>query len=131
MVRGRGDEADTRGRVPGPGHPRVDLRTGELATLAQERPWLVVVVFNDGGYGVLRNMQDAKESARRAVDLRNPDFALLCRSMGLHHESVADTDSFDRALAEAVERMAPAVIEIDVAALRPQPEPMVPPVNVP
>jgi len=37
VVRGRGDEADTRGRVPGPGHPRVDLRTGELATLARLR----------------------------------------------------------------------------------------------
>lgn len=34
------------------------VHLGELLTLAQERPRLTLLVFNDGGYGVLRNMQD-------------------------------------------------------------------------
>ena len=48
---------------------------GELLTLAQERPWLVLLVFNDGGYGVLRNMQDGYGDRRSGVDLVTPDFA--------------------------------------------------------
>ena len=36
----------------------LSVHLGELVTLAQEQPWLTLVVFNDNGYGVLRNMQD-------------------------------------------------------------------------
>lgn len=109
----------------------LQVHLGELCTLAEQRPHVIVALFNDGGYGVLRNLQDAKDSPRRAVDLATPDHALLARSLGLDHELVTDTDGFDRALAEAVQRRSPTLIEIDVASLLPRPEPMVPPVNVP
>ena len=45
------------------------VHLGELLTLAQEKPRLMLLVFNDGGYGVLRNMQDAP---RRAPLRRRP-----------------------------------------------------------
>src|SRR5207244_4628902 len=57
------------------------VHLGELLTLAQEAPWLVLLVFNDGGYGVLRNMQ-AKSGATYAVDLHTPDFAALAQAPG-------------------------------------------------
>ena len=31
---------------------------GELATAAQEKARVRIVLFNDGGYGILRNLQD-------------------------------------------------------------------------
>lgn len=107
------------------------VHLGELCSLADERPHVILALFNDLGYGVLRNMQDAKDSTRRAVDLSTPDFSLLCRSLKLPHVRVGDPQAFDAALAQAIDRDGPSVIEINVAALRPQPAPFVPPVTVP
>src|SRR5699024_4964973 len=59
------------------------VHLGELATLAQERPWVLVLLYNDSGYGVLRNTQDAYTQHRAGVDLATPDFSLLSSSMGL------------------------------------------------
>ena len=104
---------------------------GELATLAAERPDVVLTVFNDGGYGVLRHMQEAKDQPHRGVDLLTPDLGGLARAFGLPHERVGDAAGFDAALERALGRGGPALIEVDVPALEPQPARFVPPVDVP
>ena len=109
----------------------VAVHLGELGTLAQEAPHVVLTIFNDGGYGILRNMQDAKDGPRRAVDLRAPDFGKLAEAYGLPFARVGDVAAFDAALAAAVDREGPSVIEVDVTALHPQPDPIVPAVQVP
>lgn len=107
------------------------VHLGELATLAQERPWLVLVLFNDGGYGVLRNMQDRHSDRRSGVDLYTPDFGALSRSLDLPYLLVRDAADFADALAKALAQHGPAVVEVDVTALRPAPAPFVPPVHIP
>lgn len=107
------------------------VHLGEIATLAQQRPWLVLLVFNDGGYGVLRSMQDSTGSRRSGVDLYTPDFAALARSVGLEHRMVTSVDAFDEALEKALATHGPAVVEVDVTAVGPMAVPFVPPVHVP
>ncbi|MEV8634107.1 thiamine pyrophosphate-binding protein [Streptosporangium sp. NPDC051023] len=107
------------------------VHLGELATLAQERPWLVLVVFNDGGYGVLRNMQDAHLGRRSGVDLHTPDFGTLAASMGLPHGLVTDPADFEAVFASAVARREPYLLEVDVTAIGPAPSPFIPPVEIP
>ena len=107
------------------------VHQGELAVLAKEAPHVVLVVFNDGGYGVLRNIQKARGAKKRGVDLLTPDFALLAESVGLPHRRVDSAEAFDKALRKALKRGGPSMIEIDVAALRPKPAKMVPPIEVP
>lgn len=107
------------------------VHLGELCTLAQERPWLALVVFNDGGYGVLRNMQDHHRGQRAGVDLFTPDFARLAQSLDLPHTLVSKPGQFADALAKAVAQHGPSVIEVDVTALPATPRPFVPPVPVP
>lgn len=107
------------------------VHLGELATLAQERPWLVLVLFNDGGYGVLRNMQDRHSERRSGVDLYTPDFGQLSRSLDLPYLLVRRAEDFADSLAKALSQHGPAVIEVDVTALEPTPAPFVPPVHVP
>ncbi|GAA3108092.1 thiamine pyrophosphate-binding protein [Streptosporangium carneum] len=107
------------------------VHLGELATLAQERPWLVLVVFNDGGYGVLRNMQDAHLERRSGVDLHTPDFGTLAASMGLPHALVTDPADFEAVFAAAVVRREPYLLEVDVTAIGPAPAPFIPPVEIP
>lgn len=107
------------------------VHLGELTTLAQEAPWLVLVVFNDGGYGVLRNMQESLGSPRSGVDLLTPDYATLCRSMGLPHLRIADPGGVAATLEQAVAHGGPVVVEVDLAAYPPMPRPFTPPVHVP
>lgn len=104
---------------------------GELAVLATEQPHVVLVVFNDRGYGVLRNLQKARGAKKRAVDLLTPDLALLAESFGLRHTRVDSAERFDKALKKAVKRSGPTVIEVDVPKLRPKPRPMIPAISTP
>lgn len=104
---------------------------GELLTLAQERPWLVLLVFDDGGYGVLRNMQEAQGKPRAGVDLTTPDFALLSEALGLPHRRISGAADARPVLAEAVALRGPVVVEVDLAAYGEMPAPFTPPVTVP
>ncbi|MFW0787393.1 thiamine pyrophosphate-binding protein [Gordonia sp. CPCC 206044] len=107
------------------------VHLGELSSLAGTGAPVVVLVFNDGGYGVLRNMQEANGFDRAGVDLHTPRFDLLATSMGMPYALIRDASTFEKELAEAVALRGPALIEIDVTSLEPAPGPFTPPVHVP
>lgn len=107
------------------------VHLGELATLAGEAPWCTLVIFNDGGYGVLRNLQEVHSDGPHGVDLFTPDFGGLASSLALPYALARDAAEFRSALQKAVDLRAPMVIEVDVTALQPAPKPFVPPVHVP
>jgi len=104
---------------------------GEILTMAQERPWLVLLVCNDGGYGVLRNMQQANGTRTYAVDLVTPDFALLAQSIGVPYRVVRAAADAHTVLAEAVALRAPIIVEVDLAAYGPMNAAFTPPVSIP
>lgn len=106
------------------------VHLGELGTVAGEQPWLVMIVFNDGGYGVLRNLQDRHFGRRAGVDLATPDFASLAAAYDLEHRRIESADQCAEVLDQAVARHAPVVVEVDCDAFGPMPEPFVPPVPV-
>lgn len=107
------------------------VHLGELLTLAQEQPRLTLIVFNDGGYGVLRNMQDAHRDRRAGVDLATPDFALLARACGLPYQRIAAAEHAEPVITEAVTADGPTLVEVDLAALGPMKNPFTPPVKIP
>lgn len=104
---------------------------GELLTLAQENPWLVLLVFNDGGYGVLRNMQVAQGKPESAVDLLTPDFEQLSHSLQLKYLRIGHRDEVRDVLAEAVDARAAVLVEVDLASYGEMNSPFTPPVTVP
>jgi acetolactate synthase-1/2/3 large subunit len=94
------------------------LCLGELATLVQERADVLLIVMNDGGYGVIRNIQDAQFGGRHYLaDLCTPDFQLVARALGLAAERVGDAESFASALARLGAASGPALLEVDMAAV--------------
>ena len=96
------------------------LSVGELAAAAQYALPLVMCVFNDRGYGVLRQLQDILHDGRRTqVDLATPDFAALAASMGIPSAHVDSPDGFGPALEAALARTGPTVLDIDMAGLGP------------
>lgn len=107
------------------------VHLGELLTLAQERPRLTLLVFNDGGYGVLRNMQDRYAERRSGVDLVTPDFAALARACHLPYLRIAAVEEAEPVIARAVSGDGPVLVEVDLTALGPMKNPFTPPVRIP
>jgi acetolactate synthase I/II/III large subunit len=107
------------------------VHLGDILTLTHERPWLVLLVFNDEGYGVLRNMQDAHGGQRAGVDLATPDFATLAEAVHLPYRRISCADEAESVLRDAVTMRSPVVVEVDLAAYGDMPQPFTPPVHVP
>ncbi|MSQ72542.1 MAG: thiamine pyrophosphate-binding protein [Betaproteobacteria bacterium] len=98
----------------------LQVNIGELATAVQENADMIIVLMNDRGYGVIRNIQDAQYGGRRCyVDLHTPDFALLAKSIALPHFRVRDLDALPAALAAALAARGPVMVEIDMIAIGP------------
>ena len=96
------------------------LTIGELASAVQARVPLVVVVLNDGGYGILRYIQDGAMGGRRmGVDLATPDFAALARSMGMAGERVEDAGQFEELFPKAVASGEPWLLDVDIRKMAP------------
>jgi len=96
------------------------VHIGELSTAVQHKLPLVICVFTDGGYGVLRNIQNRTFQGRTiGVDLSTPDFVTVARGMGLLAEGVASLEEFNTAFTRAMEADGPVLIDIDTSSLEP------------
>jgi acetolactate synthase-1/2/3 large subunit len=72
-----------------------------------------VVIFNDGAYGNVRNMQrDLHGNRLIASDLANPDFVRLAESFGIDGYRVTDPEALRRVLDQALAKNEPALIEV-------------------
>lgn len=91
----------------------IALNIGEMATLAQEQLNLCVIVMNDGGYGVMRGIQDKYFAGRQYYNqLSTPDFKALANAYGIRSFKVHDQTEL-QALLETVKAInTPVVIEI-------------------
>ncbi|MHB9090419.1 MAG: thiamine pyrophosphate-binding protein [Chloroflexota bacterium] len=96
------------------------LFTGqELATAARYGINVVVLVFNDGGFGILRHLQDASWGGRHTqVDLTNPDFVKFAEAFGVAAWRVG-LDEVGTALETAFAANRPALIEVPTALKAP------------
>jgi acetolactate synthase-1/2/3 large subunit len=94
------------------------LNLGELATAVQEQADMVIVLMNDKGYGVIKNIQDAQYGGRRHyVDLHTPDYAVLAQSLQLRHARVANLADAGDALRRALAEPGPFLLEIDMLSV--------------
>jgi acetolactate synthase I/II/III large subunit len=99
------------------------VNVGEMATAAQEKLPLIVVLFDDAGYGVLRNIQSAAYGRQVAVDLMSPDFVLLAQSMGFDASRIGSATGFVTELKKAVVGKKPTMIVVDMEAVGPMAKP--------
>jgi acetolactate synthase-1/2/3 large subunit len=96
------------------------LNLSELATAVQHEVAVKVLLFNDGGYGVLRGIQDFQFEGRHvAVDLATPDFPRVCEGFGVWARRVDSPAAFRPALEAALAVQGPALLDIDTAAFGP------------
>ena len=84
----------------------------ELATAAQHGVNIVVIVFNDKGFGWIRFMQDMYFGRRTQDDLVNPDFVKLAESFGLKGARVDSPEGLGGALSSALRANEAVLIEV-------------------
>ena len=88
------------------------LNPGELATAVQEKADFTLLLMNDSGYGVIKNIQNAKFGARNCyVDLHTPDFETYCASLQIPYMRVEDISETAGCLEKAKQITGPVVIE--------------------
>ena len=92
---------------------------GELATLAEQNLPVIICLFDDGGFGVLRGVQDQQFPARIGVDLHTPDFAAVAEGMGVPATRVDSAPAFAAAFDKAVVAGGPHLLHIAMDALAP------------
>ncbi|TNM50840.1 thiamine pyrophosphate-binding protein [Nocardioides albidus] len=96
------------------------LGIGELASAVQARSRIVVCLFDDGGYGMLRDIQATSGLGLSAgFDLATPDFAAVATAFGARSARVKDAVGFEDAFAEALSYDGPTLIHVDLAAMEP------------
>ena len=96
------------------------LGIGEIATMAQENTDMVLMVMNDGGYGVMRGIQNNYFGGRQYFnELHTPNYQALGESMGVKSWKVGSAEEFKIAIQEAIDLNGPAVIELDMNSIGP------------
>ena len=97
--------------VTGDGSFRMNLT--ELSTIAYYNIPVIVVIFNNGTLGMVRQWQTlffGHRYSQTTLD-RGPDFMKLADAYGLPGERVDSMEAFTAAYREAVERGGPCIIE--------------------
>ncbi len=84
----------------------------ELAAAVQYNLPLVVLVFNDSAYGVLRPQQEVRYGAAHEVDVVNPDFMALASAFGVDGCRVDSIEQLGPAVANAIEADRTTLIEL-------------------
>ncbi|WP_254918233.1 thiamine pyrophosphate-dependent enzyme, partial [Zobellella denitrificans] len=96
------------------------LGVGELATMVQEQTNLMLLVMNDGGYGVMRGIQNQYFGGRQYFNqLHTPDFKALGEAVGLASWKAASLAEFEQAIGEAMAVQGPALVEVEMNGIGP------------
>lgn len=91
----------------------------ELATAAQYNAPIIVCVFNDSGYGVLRWMQHQQFGQVNDANLGKVAFAEMAKSVGVPATRVRSVDEFEVILEAAMEANGPYLIDVDMEYFAP------------
>ena len=84
----------------------------ELAVAVQYDLPLVVLVFNDSAYGVLRPQQEVRYGAAHEVDVVNPDFMSLAGAFGVDGRRVDSIEQLGPEVSRAIEADRTTLIEL-------------------
>ncbi|RZL93429.1 MAG: thiamine pyrophosphate-binding protein [Variovorax sp.] len=90
----------------------------ELWTAVQEQLDIVVLVMNDGGYGVIKHIQDIVYGGRQHYgNLLSPDFGQLAQLAGMPFWKVRSGSELGDMVGQALAVRGPAMVEVDMAAI--------------
>ena len=96
------------------------LGVGEIATAIQENANMVLLVMNDGGYGVMRGIQKEYFDGRQYYnELHTPSFVALGEAMGCKSYKADSLEEFDTKINEAMKQDGMCLVEVNMNAIGP------------
>ena len=107
-----GSQFPTRRRLPFIGDAGVMFTIQDLMTAVEHQIPVIVLVFNDRGYGVERRHQDHLYGRRSGVELQPPDFVALAKAMGAKGELVEDLSNLGVTITRNLDNSGPVLIEV-------------------
>ena len=90
---------------------------GELGSAIDAGTPIIVLVWNNRGYGEIKTYMQDRGIPPEGVDLHTPDFCMIARAYGWTAERLEERDSLTGLLQEAEGRAGPTLIEIDEAVI--------------
>ncbi len=90
------------------------MNAQEIETAVRLKTNPVIIVFNDGGYGLIAWKQMAQFGRTFATDFTNPDFVVFAESFGAKGYRVESAGDLKRVLREALTQRVPSVIDVPV-----------------
>ncbi len=87
----------------------------EIGSAVEERVPVIILVWNNQGYGEIKNFMISREIQPQGVDIGAPDLCAIARGYGAHAERLIDSQDLPRLLREAASRKGPTLIDIDEA----------------
>lgn len=85
---------------------------GELAVAVEQQLPLPILVWNNAGYGEIRDFMDGAGVEREGVELLAPDFVAVARAFGAEGCRIDQPEQLASAVADALDRKTPTLIEI-------------------
>lgn len=95
----------------------------ELTTAIQHDLPIIILVFNDNAYGVLKPQQQALFGRTIGVDLLNPNFLKLAESFGINAQRVDTLPQLEPAITSAIKSNQTSLIEVTMPVPWPVMEP--------
>lgn len=95
----------------------IQMTIQELATIAQEKLPIKILLLNNSFLGMVRQWQDLfYEKRYSAVNLVNPDFVKIAEGFGLKAERIDQRQDLDQALDRMLNSNAPYLLDVVVAS---------------
>jgi len=90
----------------------IQFTLGELGTAIDEALPIVVIVWNNSGYGEIRSFMENRQIKPEGVNLTPPDFTLIARAYGFEAVALDGAEALPDAVAHAVAEGKPTLIEV-------------------
>lgn len=90
---------------------------GEIASIRDQNRSVIVLLWNNAGFGEIRLAMETEGVTPIGVDLFAPDFEALARAYGYAFEAPATLDSLPEALTTAAGRREPTLLRLDEARM--------------
>ncbi len=84
----------------------------ELVTAVEQKIPLAVVIWNNEGYGEIRDYMDARDIPQIGVNLHTPDFLTIAKGFGCKAERSTSLDHFKKLIKFSDTGNVPTVIEV-------------------
>lgn len=88
----------------------------ELGTLVQEEINPLIILFNNSGLGMVRELQRRTDLKEHGVALNcNPDFAAIARAYGITARTISNPEEIEEAIQTALTSQKPCLLEFIVS----------------